>query len=89
MVAVVNGDLTPEEKATARDLFEDGKACHFCAGLHDRVASLEPQMQPCPRIKRIERHTDGTTVLVLEFWPPGRWEADVLFPGDVYDDFDS
>ena len=59
--------------------------------LHERhllsreLAGLEPQQQPCPRIQRIERHSDGT-VLVLEFWPPGHWEDNVIFPHDVYDE---
>lgn len=81
-------DLSDEEKEAAREIFEgrvDGKtACHFCAGIHAAVAGLEAHRQPCPRIRRIERHPDGT-VLVLEFWPPGRWESSVIFPEDVYE----
>ena len=81
--------MNEEDKAQARDIFE-GKlegvsACQFCAGIHARVAGLASDWQPCPRIKRIERHSDGT-ILVLEHWPPGRWETNVIFPGDVYDE---
>lgn len=85
-------DLTPEEKSAARDIFEgriEGKsACMFCAGIHASVASLDSRWQPCPRIKRIERHVDGTP-LVIEHWRPGEWEADVIFPADVYDGDDT
>lgn len=83
--------MTEQDKAEARAIFEgkDGQgACHFCGGIHARVAGLEPHWQPCPRVKRIERHADGT-VLVVEHWPPGRWEADVIFPADVYEDTDN
>lgn len=82
-------DLSDDERDAARSIFEgqvEGKsACHFCAGIHATVAGLESHRQPCPRIHRIERHTDGT-VLVLEFWPPGHWEDNVIFPHDVYDE---
>lgn len=81
--------LSAEDRAAAREIFEgriDGKtACHFCAGIHATVAALDPKWQPCPRIKRIERHPDGS-VLAVEFWEPGIWEADVIFPSDAYDD---
>lgn len=82
-------ELPPEARADARQIFEgkvEGRtACHFCAGIHAHVAGLQPRQQPCPRVKRIERHSDGT-VLAVEHWPPGRWESDVVFPRDVYDD---
>ena len=84
-------DLTEQDKADARAIFEgkvEGRsACHFCGGIHARVAGLEPHRQPCPRIKRIERHPDGT-VLVVEHWPPGRWEGDIIFPDHAYGDED-
>lgn len=83
-------ELTPEQKAEAREIFEgrneSRSSCHFCAGLHYQVAGLPPAQQPCPRIKKIERHTDGLTVLSVSYWPNGEWETDVVFPGDVYDD---
>lgn len=80
--------LTPDQKADARAIFEgtaERGACHFCAGIHAFVAGLPDSRQPCPRVKRVEWHPDGT-VLTVEHWPPGRWEHDVIFPADVYDD---
>jgi hypothetical protein len=81
--------LTSEHKADARLIFEgrvDGRtACHYCAGIHAHVAGLLMELQPCPRIKRIERHNNGTLAAV-EYWPLGEWEQDVIFPGDVYED---
>lgn len=89
---IVPQELTAQQKSDARDIFEgkvsDRQACHHCAGLHPQVAGLQPEQQPCPRIKRIKRHTDGTTTLDVEYWPNGEWEADVVFPGDVYDEED-
>lgn len=81
--------LSDEVKAQARDIFE-GKVegvteCQFCAGIHPRVTGLDISWQPCPRIKRIERHTDGS-ILVIEHWEPGSWEHNVIFPDDVFDD---
>lgn len=84
-------ELDREDKEYARKVFRgeiDGQtACHFCAGIHASVAKLRPHMQPCPRIKNVERHVDGT-VLKLEFWPPKTWEHDVIFPKDVFDEDD-
>lgn len=81
--------MSPEDKAAARLIFEgkdsDTKACHFCAGLHASVAGLTPGNQPCPRVRKLEFHLGGE-VASVEFWPPGRWERDVLFPAEVYDD---
>lgn len=82
-------ELSDGEKADARDIFEgkvkDRQACLHCAGLHPVVAHRQPEQQPCPRVKRIKWHTDTTTILDVEYWPNGEWEADVVFPGDVYD----
>jgi hypothetical protein len=83
--------LSADEKADARAIFE-GKtsgvqACHFCAGIHARVAGLEPHQQPCPRVKRIERHPDGS-VLAVEYWRPGAREMRIVYPADAYDDED-
>ena len=81
--------LSAEEKADARAIFqgevEGVTACHYCAGIHARVAGLAPDQQPCPRIKRLERHPDGS-VTAVEFWPPGTWEFDTVFPHDAYDE---
>lgn len=81
-------DFSDEELEIARQIFEgkvEGKsACHFCAGIHATVAGLAFSRQPCPRVKRIEWHADGT-VLVLEYWPPDQWnDEDTIFPNDVY-----
>lgn len=84
--------LTPEHRADARAIFEgavEGRsACHFCAGIHATVAGMPFDRQPCPRVRRVEWHPDGT-VLSVEYWPPGRWEHDVIFPSDVYDEDDA
>ena len=82
--------LTDEERDAAREIFEgrvEGKtACHFCAGIHATVAGLAPTRQPCPRVKRIEWHADGT-VLVLEYHHPSDWaDENTIFPHDVYDE---
>lgn len=96
--ANIDPELTAAEKAQARKLF-DGQivdahgtvktACIYCGGLHDGpgapLPTLKPIEQPCPRIKRIERHLDGT-VLTIEFWPPGAWESGTVFPRDVNED---
>jgi hypothetical protein len=83
-------ELTEEEKFNAREIFEgkiEGRqACIHCAGLHGRVAGLSAEQQPCPRVKRVHRHTDGATILEVEYWPNGDWEEDVIFPEDVYGD---
>lgn len=81
--------LTDEERDAAREIFEgrvEGKtACHFCAGIHATVAGLSASRQPCPRVKRIEWHADGT-VLVLEYHHPSDWaDENTIFPHDVYD----
>jgi hypothetical protein len=83
-------EFSREESDSAREIFEgrvDGKtACHFCAGIHATVAGLMPTRQPCPRVKRLEWHVDGT-VLVLEYWPPSEWaDENTIFPHDVYDE---
>lgn len=81
-------ELTTEQKEVARAIFmgeSERSACHFCAGIHAAVAGLPPSRQPCPRIRKAEWHPDGT-VLNVEFWPPGDWEADVIFPDDVFED---
>lgn len=82
--------LTGEERDAAKLIFEgkvEGKtACHYCAGIHATVANLAASRQPCPRIRRIEWHADGT-VLNVEFWPPNEWaDENTIFPHDVYGD---
>lgn len=81
--------LSPAQVADAREIFEgknkDRSACHHCAGLHSQVAGLMMDRQPCPRIRRLSRHVDGSVHEVV-YWPPGEWEANVIFPHDVYED---
>lgn len=83
----VEHNLSEEEREVAKAIFEgraeNRGACIFCAGIHSQVIGLDADRQPCPRIRRIERHPDGS-ILVLEFWPNGDWERDVIFPDDVY-----
>lgn len=75
-----------DDVVTARAIFEgrvkDKSACVHCAGIHAFVAGLLPHQQPCPRIKRVERDRDGYP-LVTEYWDPGLWEEDVVFPHDL------
>lgn len=73
-------DLTDEEKGYIREIFEDEshrhRVCTICGGLHLRA---------CPRVKRIERHPDGT-ILAEEYWPPGTWENEnIIFPETAYE----
>lgn len=87
-------DLTDDERDAARAIFEGRaharRACWFCAGLHDQVAStdaqpIRPWQQPCPRVKRAAWHPSGELAEV-EYWPNGEWEDEVVFPRDVYDE---
>ena len=83
-------DLSAEDMAQARSIFsgeaEGVSACWYCGGIHVRVHALPAQLQPCPRIKRIEWNANGETVSSVEFWPNGDWEASVVFPQDVWDE---
>jgi hypothetical protein len=82
--------LTPEQKSAAQKIFEGqeaGKhACSHCAGIHSTVAGTSADRQPCPRIKKVEYHPNGTMASV-EYWSANSgWEINVVFPHDVYDD---
>jgi hypothetical protein len=85
-------ELSPEEKADARAVFAGDRAetgdipCVHCAGIHDRVTTLAPDRQPCPRVKRAVWSLDGI-LLEVEYWP-GKWDdgAEIIRPADVYDD---
>lgn len=88
--------IDPDEAQMAREIFSGTatdesnnpiEACHHCGGIHVRVARLAADRQPCPRIKSLRRHEDGT-LLEVSYWAPGRWEADVIFPHHVYSDED-
>lgn len=71
--------LTPAQKADARTIFEgqaDRGSCLICGGIHLRA---------CPRLKRVERHADGT-IIAEEYWPPGTWESEhIIFPEAAYE----
>jgi hypothetical protein len=85
-----DGALTAEEIENARKIFEgktEGKSgCVHCSGIHDLVFRLPANRQPCPRVKSIKWHPDGT-MLEVEYWPRGQWEPpgdQVIYPHDVY-----
>lgn len=74
------GDLTPEERESARGIFE-GKGntapCMHCGGVHLRA---------CPRVKKITWHVDGTCTSA-EYWPDREWsDANIVWPEDAYDE---
>lgn len=88
--------FTDDERAEARDILEgriSGRGgCVFCAGIHDYVVRTDTYdvplwRQPCPRIKRIAWN-ETSNVTEVEFWPPGSWETNVIFPSDVYAESD-
>lgn len=80
-------ELTPEEVAAARAIFEgreEGRSgCVHCAGIHDQVRGVPSWRQPCPRVKHAVWHADGT-LLEVEYWPRSEWIDAVIFPCDVY-----
>jgi len=70
-------ELTPEERQQARQLFEGGKNCQHCGGVHLRA---------CPRVRKITWHIDGTCTSA-EYWPDREWsDANIVWPEDAYDD---
>lgn len=83
-------ELSAAQMAEARLIFEGRMegvtACWYCGGIHTRVTNLPAQMQPCPRVKRIEWSPNGETIASVEFWPNGDWEDSVVFPSDVWDE---
>jgi hypothetical protein len=67
------GELTGEEIAEAWDLFRE-RRCEHCGGVHARA---------CPRVQRLEFHTNGNLAAVT-FWAPGRWPEDgIQWPEDL------
>lgn len=86
---MIEHELSAEDMAQARLIFageaEGVSACWYCGGIHVRVANLPSQMQPCPRVRKIEWNPNGETVSSVEFWPNGQWEDAVVFPQDVWD----
>lgn len=84
----IRSEMSDDEILEARKIFrgdESGKSgCWHCGALHDRVANLPQQRQPCPRVKRAVWHADGS-LLEVEYWRPGTWEdADAIYPSDVF-----
>lgn len=86
-------DLTPEERAEAREAFEGtlrdrhgalvDVVCVHCAGLHDQVVRLHQQRQPCPRVRKIAWH--GNEISEVDYWPDGRWDTThIIFQRDAY-----
>lgn len=84
-------ELTPEQKADARTVFAGERAekgdipCVHCAGIHDRVTTLPPARQPCPRVHRAVWNNEDV-LLEVEYWPVG-WSAgtEIVWPADAYD----
>jgi len=84
----IREELTDEEIIEARRIFkgeEPGKSgCWHCGGLHELVAGLPMQRQPCPRVKRALWHPDGT-LLEVEYWERDSWEdEDTVYPSEVF-----
>lgn len=74
------------QELTVSDRTKDTLICVFCAGIHDMVPELGLWLQPCPRIKKIERSPGGEAISV-EFWPfNGLWESRVAFLSDMHDE---
>ena len=70
--------LTKAEKADARQIFAEGKACPDCGGVHQRA---------CPRIKRLDLHPNGNRVGVTYF---KRFDdTGIIWPEDAYDPEDT
>lgn len=73
-------ELTPEQKALAREKFQSGTdICPFCGGFHLRF---------CPRVQELELNPDGRMKRVV-YWPDGSWTDDhVIWPEMVADEED-
>lgn len=66
--------LPDEARRDGKELLKD-KGCRWCGGLHVRA---------CPRVKKMTFHTDGSTVLEVEFWAESEWsDANVVWPEDL------
>lgn len=53
--------LTAEQRDTLLK-----SVCAHCGGIHSHA---------CPRVKRLQFSNDGSSVVEVEFWPEGRWDA--------------
>lgn len=66
--------LTRAEKAEARQVFAEGKACGDCGGIHQRA---------CPRVREKEYHPNGNLVRVRYFRTFD--DTGVIWPEDAFD----
>jgi hypothetical protein len=73
--------ISPAMREFARQFFEQPgePGCIDCGGMHRRQ---------CPRVKRKTMNAD-LIVIEVEYWPPGTWESDIIFPEDVYESDDA
>ena len=72
-------ELTPEQKAIARQKFADGEACVFCGGFHLRF---------CPRVRELELDGDGRPKRIV-YWQEGSWSDEhVIWPEMIADEED-
>ena len=79
-------ELIDQLKDALIEQIKDVDICVFCAGVHDMVPELGPWLQPCPRVKKLERTPAGELVAV-EFWPSNQpWESRVTFLSDEDED---
>jgi hypothetical protein len=71
-------ELTRAEKADARAIFADGKACPDCGGIHQRA---------CPRIRRqvwLRTGAGAGERTEVEYWRTYD-DAGVIWPEDAFD----
>lgn len=77
--------LSPETRDYLIRVFqgkEEEKPCEDCGGAHKRA---------CPRVKRYLAIANDQGLVVhqeREFWPPGTWEQDVIFPDQLFEEDD-
>ena len=72
-------ELTPEERAGYRDMFDTKQACTHCGGLHLRA---------CRRVRSLEMR-NREEIASVKFWQDGKWdETGIIWPEDVYGDDD-
>jgi hypothetical protein len=70
---VTGPELSPDEITELWRTFRENLCIH-CGGAHARA---------CPRVKRLEFHTNGN-LSVAEFWQPGTWPEDqVQWPEEL------
>lgn len=78
--------LSKQQRAEARQAFDEHGQCPFCGGLHSRA---------CARVKKIRNRyseTRGTQVSELieqevEYWPHGEWPTtEIIWPEDCFEE---